>query len=886
MAIFEVEKDGKVYEVDAPSMEAAAAAMSGGESVSSARPGGMSVFNEGIARGLGGPVDMVTGAVNAGISGVNAVSGSEFGHIEDPIGGAGTMRDLFRSIGIDMPEDDYQPEGVMENLVLGTGAAAGGLGPFLGVGKAMQAGTGLTKAAGDAMLQPFASTPVRAVASELAAGAGSGVGVDVADQLAPDNPLAQMAGALVGGAAGGAGTYAATHAAAKMPGISAATRFAQSEFAPFTEAGAMERARNRMANLVEDPEAARAAIAQPTIGNLSPAVSTADTRLMALEQTVRDTDPAVDLRMRQMEAEGADALRQEIVAPANGQDSRTARTFMEGAVQQQVDGVGQSLNQAFGEPSGINTTSTRLRTESAPARRSAYDDAYEAPINYATDAGANLQGLVARVEQTAPGAIALANRLMAGEGLSSHQIKANIADDGSVSFEVLPDTRQLDYITRAMNQMAESGEGQGQFGGQTDLGRVISGLSRNIRTNLKSANPLYANALETAATPMGQRQALLFGQELLKPSLHRDVAAERIADMTGPEVEFVRQGVRAQLDETLANVRATIANPDTGLREAQRALGGMSTRAVRQKVGMILPKEEADAFFAELDAVTGMIDPSRSGVALVASARPGEEIKSLLNAPDPGAAAVQLIEQAGTDPTGNTLSGIKGGFLDELMTRARSGFDDQGEALLSGRAMQNALSDKRMMAVGNAVLSVEERSRLSSIVEELTKLETARGRLPSVGKVMEGEPNSLVSMFARTIAARLGAHAGRGTSGASLLTANIASQRMKRLLETLTLDKAEALIRQAVAGDKELFDALLTPADRITPKQEGYLANILSNRGPGTAAGTVGGGNAAMDEEQPVDPVMDLIQPSAPLRIVVDGAGTYSDDEAWRGLLE
>lgn len=885
MAIFEVEKDGKVYEVDAPDMAAAAAAMSGGESPSSARPDGLAVFNEGIARGLGTPVDLAAGGINAAISGINTVTGSEFGHITDPIGGADDMRDIFEALGVRMPDDDFQPEGIMENLALGAGGAAGAIVPFAGAGRLLQAGTGLTQATGNAIVQPFTTAPVRAVASEVAAGAGAGVGVDVADQLAPDNPLAQIVGALVGGVAGGAGPYAVATGATKLPGVAAATRFAQSEIAPFTEAGAMERARNRMANLVEDPEAARAALAQPTIGNLSPAVSTGDKRMMALEQTVRDTDPAVDLRLRQQEAEGADALRQELVAPANGQDSQTARSFMEGAIQQQVDGVGQSLDQTFGAPAGVNTTSTSLRTQSAPARRTAYDAAYAAPLDYASAAGMNLESLVTRVEQVAPGTISLANRLMAGEGLSSNQIKANFADDGSISFEVMPDTRQIDYITRAMNQMADSGEGKGQFGGQTDLGRVIGGLSREIRNNLKNANPQYATALETAATPMGQRDALLFGQDLLNPSLPRDVAADRIANMTGPEVEYVRQGVRAQLDETLANVRATLANPDTGMREAQQALARLSARAVREKIGMILPAEEAEAFFATLENAAATMDTRRSGTALFAAGRPGEEIKSLLNAPDPRAATAQLIEQAGNDATGNTLAGIKGGYLDELMTRARSGsFDDNGEALLSGRAMQNALSDRRMMAVGNALLTMEERSRLSAIVDELTRLETARSRLPGVGKVMEGEPNSIVSMIARTIAARSGAHAGRGTSGASLLTAHFASERMKQILETLTLDKAEALIRQAVAGDKDLFDALLTPGDKVTPQQEGYLANILSNRGPGTAAGALGGGMAVMDEpvDADADPLMELImrdqQPSQPLRVVVDGAGSYGDE--------
>ena len=63
------------------------------------------------------------------------------------------------------------------------------------------------------------------------------------------------------------------------------------------------------------------------------------------------------------------------------------------------------------------------------------------------------------------------------------------------------------------------------------------------------------------------------------------------------------------------------------------------------------------------------------------------------------------------------------------------------------------------------------------------------------------------------------------------------------------------------------------------------MASILSNRGPGTAAGAVGGGMAVMDEpEDPHagDPLIELLmrdqQPSRPLRVVVDGAGSYGDE--------
>ena len=195
------------------------------------------------------------------------------------------------------------------------------------------------------------------------------------------------------------------------------------------------------------------------------------------------------------------------------------------------------------------------------------------------------------------------------------------------------------------------------------------------------------------------------------------------------------------------------------------------------------------------------------------------------------------------------MAGLKGGFIDELMTRARTNdFDDAGGAILSGRAMQNALNDNRVATVADGLLSGEERARLGQIIDELSRVEAARGRLPGVGGVMEGEPNSLVSLVARTIAARAGAKAGRGTSGASILTAHFASRRMQSALEALTLDRAEALIRKAVTGDRELFESLLKP---VTQQSESRLIDVLTT----TALGTTGGSAGASAPDDMLDAI-------------------------------
>ncbi|WP_291728780.1 hypothetical protein [Leisingera sp. F5] len=52
----------------------------------------MNGVNEGLAELAGLPVDLATGALNLGISGVNAMAGTDIDAISDPIGGSGSFK--------------------------------------------------------------------------------------------------------------------------------------------------------------------------------------------------------------------------------------------------------------------------------------------------------------------------------------------------------------------------------------------------------------------------------------------------------------------------------------------------------------------------------------------------------------------------------------------------------------------------------------------------------------------------------------------------------------------------------------------------------------------------------------------------------------------------
>lgn len=268
--------------------------------------------------------------------------------------------------------------------------------------------------------------------------------------------------------------------------------------------------------------------------------------------------------------------------------------------------IADALDNNLGAPEGVTAARTAIREASAPARSAAYKAAYEAPIDYSAPGARAIEDIVkTRVPQSA---ITEANALMRAEGHSSSQILAKVADDGTVAFEKLPDVRQLDYITRGLNEVADQADGAGKLGGQTAKGRAYGSLAQELRGHLKELVPEYGNALETAADPIRRSKAVELGSKLFSPSTTRDQVDEAVRGMTQAERDAVAQGVRSRLDDAMANVTRTIQDGDTPAREAIKAIKDLSSRGNREKLEAVIGKDKAEALFSEVDRAAQSFD--------------------------------------------------------------------------------------------------------------------------------------------------------------------------------------------------------------------------------------------------------------------------------------
>lgn len=242
-------------------------------------------------------------------------------------------------------------------------------------------------------------------------------------------------------------------------------------------------------------------------------------------------------------------------------------------------------DRTFGQPVGARTQQQGIRDQTAGTRDQAYRGAYNQPIDYASEQGQQLEALVARVD---PAAMRYANSLMRKEGLASRQVKFTENPDGTITVERLPDVRQWDYITQALNEAAYGQAESGAMGAFTRAGRLDRNLANQARGILRDLVPEYGDALAAGADTIGRINASKLGAQFLSPKVTRDEIAEELRGLTPQQRQEIRTGIRGQLDDAVANVRQMASEPNNDARELKKMLEGLTSRASREKVSLVM----------------------------------------------------------------------------------------------------------------------------------------------------------------------------------------------------------------------------------------------------------------------------------------------------------
>lgn len=395
-----------------------------------------------------------------------------------------------------------------------------------------------------------------------------------------------------------------------------------------------------------------------------------------------------------------------------GPAARLAKERIEGRAGNMATRINDTLDSVLGAPEGIMAAQSAVRSGVGEVMPDAYARAYASPIDYSSEAGERLERLIPRL----PGrVISAANDLMRVEGVTSPQILASIADDGTVTMTRMPNVQQWDYIKRGLQQLAEGTEGTGAFGGKTPIGRAYANLARDIRATLGGAVPAYSEAVEIAADAISQQQAIKDGSRVLSRGVTRNEVSDLVEGMTGPELDALKQGIRSQIDDTLARVNAVASDPNLDAREARAALNMLTSREARDKLTTVLGARDAGR-------VLRVIDEASVALGLRAATARGSQTAGRQFTRDfvedittPGGLtqlqqlrpieAVQAIAQAMTKTAPRDISGRQGQILAEVSdVLTRSGLPEAQQALriLEGMNAAQPVSEAQARFVANA----------------------------------------------------------------------------------------------------------------------------------------------------------------------------------------
>lgn len=290
-----------------------------------------------------------------------------------------------------------------------------------------------------------------------------------------------------------------------------------------------------------------------------------------------------------------------------------ARRSIQERTTQAARDIGQKLDERLGEPVDIVDMQRSIQEETMQQREGLYSAAYSRPIDYSSPEGMRLEELSNRVAKAYPSALREANQLMQGEGYQSQQLLGIIDQDGKITIERLPDVRQLDLVSRQLNEMSANAK----KAGNKNEARVTGNLSKEIRTILKDINPDYSSALSVAEDTIKRVNAAQFGFDLLDSNVTSGDAVRfmRESIKTPEQREMIARGLRSNIDRRLAKISETAGSADTDPAELNVLMKSLTSEQERSKVATVLGKDAADDLYKQLDESLSALR-MRSAVAI------------------------------------------------------------------------------------------------------------------------------------------------------------------------------------------------------------------------------------------------------------------------------
>jgi hypothetical protein len=139
------------------------------------------------------------------------------------------------------------------------------------------------------------------------------------------------------------------------------------------------------------------------------------------------------------------------------------------------------------------------------------------------------------------------------------------------------------------------------LGGKTQLGASYSRLVGSLRDTLKAEVPEYKRALDVASDAISRVQASEFGYTLLRDGTTREAVGDALRSAGKAQRDEMKKGIRAFIDDQMANVKKAFTDTNMDAREAAKAIRDLSSRANEQKLRLLMGQSDAGKLLAEID---------------------------------------------------------------------------------------------------------------------------------------------------------------------------------------------------------------------------------------------------------------------------------------------
>lgn len=427
---------------------------------------------------------------------------------------------------------------------------------------------------------------------------------------------------------------------------------------------------------------------------------------------------------------------------ATGEAASIGREAVEGRASEMSAQLGQMMDEVLGvAPTGKRTIIETIMERSAPARDAAYKAAYSSPIDYTSPAGEEILSIVNRIpKQHLNKAIKDANDLMQLEGITGRQIKATIADDGSIVFEEQPNVIQLDFLKKGLQNIAYGKEFFDEITQRTTgVGISLDKAASQLRTALGKAVPQYDQAVKLGGDSILERQAVEMGSTLFRPSTTVEEVLYATREASADQLAAMRLGARNQLEEIMTNAKNFISTGgDEGVTAARKAVMELGTVASRRKLQAILDPSAYKQLVKKLEEVRSSLELMASIAPNSATARRIEVGKQIDEMLEPGFLG-SIARGEPLSATKRVVSIITGASSEVTEAQRQSILSDIARGLTQQRGQQVEAALRYIKeAMDTGSLSDAKASFINEVAQKAGLPITAEGAT-SIGAFMDGD---------------------------------------------------------------------------------------------------------------------------------------------------